>query len=181
MPSANPRKTRHAATRQTRQPRVPAWVWLFTGGVLGAFIMFLMRLSEVESPEKTAQSKPTIAKTAAPAKPRLDFYELLKETTVNVPEPLTSGEKNSAAEANFEYMLQAASFHRKKDAEHLRAELILLNMNADIEQVTVNGKAWHRVLVGPFVSRSKLAQARSTLVSNNINPLTQKRPKPRAG
>jgi cell division protein FtsN len=51
-----------------------------------------------------------------------------------------------------------------------------MNLNTQIEKVTVrNGEVWHRVLVGPFQNRSKLAQARSTLVSNDINPLLLKR------
>ena len=69
-----------------------------------------------------------------------------------------------------------ASFKSKNDAEHLRAQLILLNLTAQTERAKVrNGGVWHRVLVGPFTSRSKLAKARSTLLSNNHEALVLKR------
>lgn len=179
------RNTRPSASRKKRyEPRVPAWVWLFTGGVLGAFIMFLMRLSEIEDPQdkpqqstKVEQQEIKTSEKAPPEEPRFNFYELLKETTVNVPE-LTEEERTASARTSeIEYILQVASFQNIKDAEQLRAELVLLNMNATVENATIrNGETWYRVLVGPFVSRSNLAKARSTLASNKLNALVLKRP-----
>ena len=76
-------------------------------------------------------------------------------------------------------MLQVASFKNNSDAERVRAELILLNLNASIETATVsNGKTWHRIIVGPFTNRSKLSKARSTLISNRYEALVLKKVKP---
>ena len=64
------------------------------------------------------------------------------------------------------------------DADKLRAQLILLNLDARIEKVTIrNGELWHRVIVGPFQDQSRLASARSTLVANQYNALMLKRDK----
>jgi cell division protein FtsN len=164
-----------------RRSQVPAWVWLFTGAVLGAFIMFLVYLSGI-APSSTSEIKNPVAdqtqpQTAVP-KPRFDFYQLLKESEVVVQQTPNTEPKTQPDQQQQEYILQVGSFKRSKDADRLRAELILMNLQARVETVTVrNGETWHRVLVGPFQSQSRLAKARSTLVSNDINPLLQKRKK----
>ena len=193
MPRDYAKKNRAPARkkRNNNEARVPAWVWLFTGAVLGAFIMFLIRLSEIEvdtqqgAPKVSATEKTSSNKSPSKPKkqrPRFDFYELLKETQANTsPPPETNSvkqsqpQKNQAKEA-VEFILQVASFKASADAERLRAELILLNLNASAETAIVrNGETWHRVLVGPFQSKSKLAKARSVLLSNNHQALVLKR------
>ncbi len=172
-----------AAVKAKPAPKsqIPGWVWLFTGTVLGAFIMFLAYLSGL-TPQSS--SKPFVssnpAKEPAPTsipKPRFDFYQILKETEVTVQEPAAPAKSTAAAES-IEFLLQVGSFKKENDADRLRAELILLNLSAYVEKVTVrNGETWYRVLVGPFDNHSKLASARSTLVSNDISPLVLKRKK----
>ncbi len=175
------RRSKGQASRARIETRVPAWVWLFTGAVLGAFIMFLIRLSETDTatqPDAPVAQK-QVSEPAAKQLPRFDFYDLLKETKVEIPE-IAEQEPISTEEASpeVEYILQVASFRGKRDAEQLRAELILLNLDAQVEQAKIrNGETWHRVLVGPFISRSRLAKARSTLVSHNHDALVLKRAK----
>ena len=173
------RRSRSQSHRDRIESRVPAWVWLFTGTVLGAFIMFLVRLSETDIPRGKVQTadKPTAVEQQ---QPRFDFYDLLKEIEVEVPEGAGGQETESSQieSDSVEYILQVASFRGANDADQLRAELILLNLEARVEQVKIrNGETWHRVLVGPFQSRSRLAKARSTLVSNNHEALILKRSK----
>ncbi|WP_188150022.1 SPOR domain-containing protein [Teredinibacter waterburyi] len=185
------RKRRPTASRKKNEARVPAWVWLFTGCVVGGFIMFLMRLSSLDpvqaitnGAEPTqASSEPLIKKPQLPQLPRFDFYELLKENEVAVPEKSLAAQKalqnDTAQPSNQEYILQVASFRGLDDAESLRVQLLLLNLNAQVEEARVrNGEKWHRVLVGPFTSRSELAKARATLVSNSHQALVLKRALP---
>lgn len=187
------KKPRASSARKPRpKSQVPAWVWLFTGSVLGAFIMFLVYLAGLApgASDGAAQPLPTapvVTETPPPAetdedqtvpKPRFDFYKLLQESEVIVPatEPATSAEADTAADPAFEYILQVGSFRRVADADNLRAQLILLNLEARTEAVTIrDGEQWHRVVVGPFDTQSKLAKARSTLVSNQYNALVLKR------
>lgn len=177
MPSEYTRRSN--ASRRSNEPRVPAWVWLFTGTVLGAFIMFLVRLSEINPSTEVKHENKTVKTEEKPKQsPRFDFYDLLKETQVSVPEATKEERKTAAEEAALptEYILQVASFKASEDAERLRAELILLNLDATTEQAKIrNGETWHRVLVGPFTSRSKLSKARNTLLSNNHEALVLKR------
>ncbi len=187
-----PRKatTKRTATRRKparSEPRIPAWVWLFTGAILGAFIMFLVHLSKqtntgiqpASATEKKSQHKQAQNPEQKPEKkPKFDFYELLKDQEVETPSSRPPPKKAAPTEYT-EYMLQVASFKNNSDAERVRAELILLNLNAAIETATVsNGQTWHRIIVGPFTNRSKLSKARSTLISNRYEALVLKKVKP---
>lgn len=175
--------------RAPAKPAMPGWVWLLVGGILGAFIMFLVYLWDVvpqptkAEPPKVAEPKKTRAETREEKvpKPRFDFYKLLQESEVIVPatEPAQTVEKITEAQPDsMEYILQVGSFRNEVDADKLRAQLILLNLDARIEKVTIrNGELWHRVIVGPFQDQSRLSSARSTLVANQYNALMLKRDK----
>ncbi|MGM8226079.1 SPOR domain-containing protein [Cellvibrio sp. ARAG 10.3] len=174
--------------RAPAKPAVPGWVWLLIGGVLGAFIMFLVYLADVVPPptktQQPAPEKPKVTRTQTEEdvpKPRFDFYKLLQESEVIVPatEPAQTVEKIAQPQPDsMEYILQVGSFRNDVDADKLRAQLILLNLDARIEKVTIrNGELWHRVIVGPFQDQSRLASARSTLVANQYNALMLKRDK----
>ena len=135
--------------------------------------------------EKPAVEKPKVTRTETEEekvpKPRFDFYKLLQESEVIVPatEPAQTVEKIVETQPDsMEYILQVGSFRNNVDADKLRAQLILLNLDARIEKVTIrNGELWHRVIVGPFQDQSRLASARSTLVANQYNALMLKRDK----
>ncbi len=167
----------HSQASKTKEPaRIPAWVWLFTGAILGAFVMFLLHLSEV-SPRDSGNETQKADQTEK-QKPRFDFYELLKESDIPILTESESGanEQSQQNGPEVEYLLQVASFKSKEDAEQLRAQLLLLNLAAYTENAKIrNGETWHRVLVGPFKSKSKLSKARSTLLSNRHEALVLKR------
>lgn len=171
---------------------VPGWVWLFTGSVLGAFAMFLVYLTGI--PPQPSQLGETLNDVVTNAKsaeseqgaedaprPRFDFYQLLKESEVVVksePPPPPKGSPNAPpkVEEKVEYVLQVGSFKRAEDADRLRAQLILLNLDARVETVKVrNAEIWHRVLVGPFPNQASVTRARVTLANNEIESLLLKR------
>jgi cell division protein FtsN len=81
------------------KPPIPGWVWLACGLLIGAFVVFLMKLEpgrsevkrvkeEVTRPANNPAAKPQAnspTPSAAPAKPKYDFYTLLPESEVIVP------------------------------------------------------------------------------------------------
>ena len=175
--------------KRKSQTSVPVWLWLFTGVLAGAFAMFLLHLNGLTPSQQPAiaVSETTVVEAQPPAdappeqelsEPRLQFYQLLKESTVEVPEPDPTAIANQPIN-NTQYVLQAGSFKNSSDANRMRAELILLNLTTTVEESlgSDNQQVWYRVMVGPFDSRSKMAKARSILVSNDINPLLLKRAK----
>jgi cell division protein FtsN len=162
---------RHSSNSPTK---APAWAWLVIGLLLAALVTLLIYLANqpktASPPVKAASTQP---KESKPPQPRFDFYEILKDQEIEVPD--RSGEIAAATPENVTYYLQAGSFRNRDDADELRAQLLLLNMDASIETTQSDTGSWHRVIAGPFNSRSKMAKARSTLVSKNINPLVLKR------
>ncbi len=155
------------------ESRVPGWVWLFTGILLGALIVFLMRLSELQLAPTTTSGSPAPKVTKDGKEPRFEFYDLLRNAEVAVPAPREPADKPPAkADPNMEYLLQVASFRSLADAQQVRAELTLLNLKARVEEANVGkGETWHRVVVGPYSSRSDMSKARTTLMSNRYQPL----------
>ena len=161
------------------------------GLLVGLFVAFLVYLQmrpqpivasqtiALEKPEERAS--PGIPKARkkpipAPPKPRFDFYNLLPEMEVMVPEQEISGTPTHEGVKQVEkpgtYLLQAGSFRSQKQADQLRARLALLGLETRLQTVSVNSKqAWHRVRVGPFNNLTDLNEARSLLKKNGVDAI----------
>ena len=184
---STPRKTRQNSTNKRTfnnktQSTIPAWIWALTGMLAGILFMLLLYVTTINSRQsvtnaETNQTEDTKTKQTdknQQPQPHFGFYQLLKEQEVVVPD--TMPELADTESDNTVYLLQAGSFRNSADADQLRAQLLLLNLTATVEKArTRTGDTWHRVLVGPFESRSKLAKARSILASNEISSLLLKR------
>ena len=71
-----------------------------------------------------------------------------------------------------EYLLQAASFRNRDEADAMRAELLLEGMVAAVNAVSnPDGGAWHRVMVGPFSSKVEMERTLTRLRSKDISAL----------
>lgn len=74
---------------------IPGWLWLAIGLTVGAFVVFLMKLEPGGDDVKRVRADAKAAKIAeanktppsptAPVKPKYDFYTLLPESEVIVP------------------------------------------------------------------------------------------------
>ena len=172
-------KSRAQASRTNNSRQIPGWLWLLTGMVLGGFIMFIAQLSKMKQAQETSAGPVAESKQASEEKektfmPVFEFYESLKKDQVEIPDYAPPSEAD--LKPTHEFFLQVASFRRESDAESTRARLILMNMNTHIEKSRLqSGGSTYRVIVGPYQSKSKLAKARQTLVSNGFEYLTLKR------
>jgi cell division protein FtsN len=72
------------------------------------------------------------------------------------------------------YILQVGSFRNAEDADGLRAQMILLGLDAYTRPGEVKGEFWHRVLVGPLVSDIKLTRAQDKLAEAGIEAIPLK-------
>ncbi|MBV1930201.1 MAG: SPOR domain-containing protein [Porticoccaceae bacterium] len=174
----SPKKRKPAARNKARKPVVkasPRWPWMLGGFVLGILTMVLIQ--RWENPQQDiAQTIDGIVgnEDTQSIKPRFDFYTLLPESEVTIPNTEQSPVRGSQKNGDI-FMLQAGSFRNTTDADGLRARLLLLNLDAHVEAATSQSAGtWHRVIVGPFKSRSKLANARATLLQNGIDNLVLK-------
>ncbi|VAW66252.1 Cell division protein FtsN [hydrothermal vent metagenome] len=183
---------------------VPGYIWMLAGLAIGFFAAFLVYLDKQpadnitftqavkqelkkardKKKQNTAKSAENISvktNTGKNEKPRFEFYTILSELEVFVPEPEieTEAPENLATEhgnknisSTKKYLLQAGSFKSHEDAERLKANLALLGVQASIQSVTINADNWHRVRIGPFDSNSQLREALGTLKQNNIHAMT---------
>jgi len=155
-------------------------------GLFVAFLVFIKVSPEQPLNEEVAldiPAEPEIRETSKtrkepspPPKPRFDFYNLLPEMEVLVPEEEIKGTPTREGVKRVEkpgtYLLQAGSFRSRKQADQLRAKLALLGMETSIQTVSINSKqSWHRVRVGPFNNLRDLNQARSLLKKNGIDAI----------
>ena len=171
---------------------LPGFVWLLAGLSIGLFVALIVYLDK--QPEVTANfgaavkkelekikqhSGPTTTKgeqqAEKPAEPKFNFYTILPELEILIPEsetqPPNSRPANDTTEDNKKYVLQAGSFNNKIDAEKLKASLALLGFEAHIQSVTVNGTAWHRVRTGPYTHSNDLYDKIDQLQQNGIKAM----------
>lgn len=155
---------------------LPAWVWLFTGVVTGLFLAFLYYLAGIKPTDRQMQEI-EVTSPAMPgngnSSPKFDFYTLLPDREVVAPtqEQPKPGKSTPTPvpSVDEQFIIQTGSFRSAQEADHRRAELILMGLDVKIQKVELGpGEAWHRVQVGPFKAAGELEQAKSTLAENNI-------------
>jgi cell division protein FtsN len=181
--SSGRRTTKRQTKKRSGHQGAPGWLWLLAGVLIGALVMALMQLSEVspddveKAASETGSNSQEDSQDNSGPKPRFDFYTLLRDSEVIVPDTPDTNNKTRLPVADDEvFLLQVGSFKNSRDADSLRARLLMLNLSASIETVSPRrNETWHRVLVGPISDRSELADARSRLSSNGIDSLLLKR------
>ncbi|NOR20895.1 MAG: SPOR domain-containing protein [Xanthomonadales bacterium] len=179
-------------TRKKPASGIPAWFWLLGGILIGlgtaVALMFKGYLPELKQHSPAVDSKSTTesalveedkAEPAKPKKPRYDFFTVLPEMEVVVPEQELRQQakptsKPTPGGTQDKYILQVGSFRNAADAEQMKARLALLGSIAAIQTVTVNNQTWHRVRIGPFEGARQADEKRRMLSDNQIDTLVMK-------
>ncbi len=180
--------------RKTAKP-TPGWVWMLGGLFIGLFVAVLVYFKDdlLKSGDGTtpapvvdkgqAASKSVASKKQSSEKrgvkedkkPRFDFYNLLPEMEVFIPPQELGTERERTPAEPITYYLQVGSFRNFADADRLRAQLALKNIESHIQRVTINGsQTWHRVRVGPFQSARKMDIVRNRLRAQSFDPIVLK-------
>jgi cell division protein FtsN len=190
------------ATRGGNGTQKPAWLWVLIGLLLGIGLMLLvlvkdwaplLRRKDVPQPNPQATAPKESEPPVAEAKPKknYDFYQVLPEAEVVIPDaelsakakaeqqaranPATSGTASTpVAGSGGRYVLQTGSYPEPKAADEAKAKLAMAGFVAQVQPVTINGKTWHRVRVGPYASASDLEAAKRSLSENGINAIALK-------
>jgi cell division protein FtsN len=172
--------------------------------VLGKDWAPLLRRKNLPQPNPAATapqaSEPAVADSSKPKEPpkkSYDFYKVLEANEVVIPDAELSAKARAEQQAKAtqpnatptpatppgvaptpaaggRYILQAGSYPDAKGADEVKAKLALLGFQAQVQPVTVNGKAWHRVRLGPYASASDLESAKRSLTENGINAIALK-------
>ena len=152
-----------------QKPEISRWTLFGAGFFCGIFTCIFLWQALIE-PKQAAASKE--ASTAAPkpepapattdsSQTQFDFFTLLPEREVIVPDTERLPERRNERSASTEngadaapateaadkqyFILQAGSFKNLADADRRRAQILLLGLDAKIETVEANGDTWNRV------------------------------------
>lgn len=177
--------------RRTRKPAkqdYPGWAYGLFGLALGLSVAAAVWVSDRRGPEAPASTAPrpaslesalddndeTAAAAPAPEKSRFDFYEMLPNFEVVIPEedPHVAADREPRAVVQPGiYVLQAGSFTAYADADRRRAQLALQGIESHIQRVTIDDKTYHRVRIGPIDDLDELNMLRSRLRAAKIDVL----------
>ena len=149
-------------------------------------------IAQVEAESKAADAR-------SDNRPRFEFYKILPQMEVVVPEPEqpartpakpstpvasrteqrapAQNESRTAATAARQerYLLQVGAYGKHEDADRIKAQLALLGVQANIQTVEIKpGSVVHRVRVGPFHSEDDVAATRQRLRANGIDSVLMK-------
>jgi len=132
------------------------------------------RLREQQPAASSEANKPVATKEDDKPKTSFDFYYILPELEVAVPEQeLATKTKQAKAsppqhQESIDYIIQAGAFRQHEQADNLKAKLALHGIVAYIQTVDNKSDTWHRVRIGPITNMAKLNQMRKRLKDNGI-------------
>ena len=144
-----------------------------TGLMAGAFITFLAALWYLKpagSILANHQEKPKAETQAKAEEMEWDFYEIFPKLVVPIVQEYTENGKKAIIDRS-RWILQAGSFQDSIDADQRRATLILMGLDASIQEVNVAGANWHRVIVGPLDSQLERNRAQNKLAQVEISTI----------
>jgi cell division protein FtsN len=158
---------------------------LLAGGALAgvAFVYAGARLHKAPEladaprpePHRAAPADADPSGTATPKAEKYDFYEMLPNFEVVVPEKDKEVKRDLPAAAAIErpgvYVLQAGSYRNQADAERVQKQLALQGVTAKVQRVAVDADVWHRVRIGPITSLEELNKVRKQLQAAEVDAL----------
>jgi cell division protein FtsN len=122
-------------------------------------------------PEKTIEPE-TIKKPEEPKPTQFDFYTILPEKEVVVPEyeikTRTREERIGLGKAT-QYVMQAGSYNGAKEAEQMRTKLASMGIEANIQKAKVGNTIRYRVKMGPFAQIASVNTINTRLKQSGID------------
>ncbi len=196
---------KNQAKRGNGNSGMPAWLWAVVGLALGLIIAGYFFLGDywknrnsdqpmpnpaAEAP-KTQSDEPVAQEPIEKPKPKYDFYTLLPEKEVVIPDAELQAQAEAEARKNAapvnpatpdlvtateepakvvesRFLIQAGAFKNQEEAENLKATIALTGEVARIESAEINGTTVYRVRLGPYNTASSLSAAKQALSSHGI-------------
>ena len=160
-----------------------------SGFVYGAAVGAAATLVLVYLPDFASVDIPIVGSDGdSSSVPTVDFefmYRLPNERVVtNVEPPVPPSDPapppvERPDDVAMEYLLQAAAFRGRDQADAMRARIMLAtNVDTQIESNRdPNGGTLHRVIVGPFEDRAEMQRTLATLQGMDVSAMPLERPK----
>lgn len=160
------------------------------------------REERAPEPERAPPPERDFQAAEVPPKPTFDFYKILPEVEVKVPEtelqesappppkppkPESSAAATSStaaaapaqavapAEKPGAYIIQIGSYQKFEEADRAKASLALQGIQASIHQVVINGQeVWYRVHLGPYTRKEDARVMRQKVLDAGANAIVLK-------
>lgn len=176
MPNNSPRSKSKGASRH-KAPTAEAFaaprsfaIGLLLGIFLCLFVQQLLSPNLEEAPDSTTAGQEQAEVIPETTGPNIDFPTRLRNSEVLVPAPAPAEAREPVI-----FYLQAASFRNAEDANRARAEILLLNLEAEVTEFDNGTETWHRIIVGPFEGQSMVSKAQTTLLENGYGGMVLQR------
>ena len=187
-----------SSRRKPKKSSVAVWRWLLVIGLIVAFGVFLNMIrtmvpelvagkpeaEKAQGVETLKQELPVKPQAAAeaekpaepqapaePEEPRYDFYTILPQAEVVVPDyeiKTRVREQLVGKTKTAKYIMQAGSFREAAESERHKAKLALLGIESRVEKAKVGNVIWHRVKVGPYDNPASVSTIKELLQKNGI-------------
>jgi cell division protein FtsN len=126
-------------------------------------------------PHRRASTDPDAAAASTSSQEKYDFYEMLPNFEVVVPEKDKEVKRDLPTAAKVDrpgvYVLQAGSYRNEADADRVRAQLAMQGIDAKVQRVAVDADVWHRVRIGPVTNLDQLNRLRKQLQAADVDAL----------
>jgi cell division protein FtsN len=164
---------------RARREGFSGWTGLFIGLVAGLGVGLALYLFDPREPPPAAApgagqaAEPASASASAAEEPaeRYDFYEMLPNFEVVVPEKevVMPPDAPESAEKKGAFVLQAGSYRKFEDADRVRAQLALQGIESNVQRVAIDADTWHRVRIGPISDPAELERVRTRLKEAEVD------------
>jgi cell division protein FtsN len=165
---------------RARKEPFSGWTGLVLGLAIGfgaglALYFFDPRVPAAPAAGAAATGQPAAGGAPGPEESdRYDFYEMLPNFEVVVPEREAAVQRHApaaAVEKSGAYVLQAGSYRKVEEADRVRAQLALQGIEARVQRVSIDADTWHRVRIGPISDLSELNRVRDRLREADMDVL----------
>ncbi|HET9843971.1 MAG TPA: SPOR domain-containing protein [Gammaproteobacteria bacterium] len=167
---------------------IPGWVWLLIGIISGICLACFISWKWSQKIESRPPAPPiiisdtnTLKEEAEENKPRFDFYTLLPNLKVDLPDVATPPSARTQTntkqqDASLAYIIQAGSFKTQDQADKRKATLALQGIESQIQTVNIRPEeTWYRVYIGPFKTKEEAQNVQQNLEQNQaLNSLILK-------
>ena len=182
------RRNRNARDKDS----APGWAWMLFGLSLGLIVAVAVYL---RAPSGRGPAEPTAAAAERPAERpaarvaaatteraenRFEFYEILPQYEVVVPDEeakAAAGARRRPAETPGSYLLQVGSYSSAADADRTQASLGLLGFESHVQRVTLDDDVFNRVRIGPIGDLDAAKRAQRQLRAAGYDALLMQVPK----
>ena len=166
-------------SRGSRKGGFSGWTGLLIGlaaGLAAGLALHFMGPRKAPEPDRPADSalpapsEPASSREAAGEDAEsYDFYQMLPNFEVVVPEKELVVPDAPADEKKGAYVLQAGSYKRFEDADRVRAQLALQGITSNVQRVAIDNDTWHRVRIGPISDPAELNRIRQRLKEAEVD------------